>query len=330
MKIRGMKRALAALFLGLILGLGALAGMAITDSPKRPPITPGGDVVPGMADWNQAEIPPTQKISARDGAPLVYRAYAGSADKVVILVHGSTGSSFDMHKVAQALQAAGATVYSISLRGHGGSGSLNGDVSYVGQLEDDLVDLVRALKVGGDQIKRTLVGFSAGGGFTLKVAGGPQRRLFQSYMAIAPYILLDPNSPEARSNGWVSVGTRRVRVLRILDSIGLPFFQDLIVARYATEAGADDRRTPDYSYRLFVSLRVDQDWRAALARIQAPTVVLLGADDSLVQAERNGTLASFNPHIKLDVIQNMDHIEMITSPEALAAAAAAWRSLAEK
>jgi len=280
-----------------------------------------------MADWNLAEIPPVLHVGARDGAPLNYRAYPGRADRAVVLVHGSTGSSFDMHKVAQAIQASGATVYSVSLRGHGGSGTKSGDVSYVGQLEDDLVDLVRGLKLGGPDVRRTLAGFSAGGGFVLKVASGPQQGLFQSYIAIAPYIALDPNSPESRFNGWVSIGTRRIGLIRFLDSIGVPLFQDLVVARYATDAKADDRRTPEYSYRLLMSLRLDRDWRVALRRIQAPTVVLLGADDGLVKLERNSALGSFNPHIRLEVIRNMDHIEMITDAEALAEIAAAWRLL---
>ncbi len=62
----------------------------------------------------------------------------------MVLIHGSSGASISMHKSAQALQAAGATVYAVSLRGHGGSGFSNGDTSYVGQLDDDLVDFINA------------------------------------------------------------------------------------------------------------------------------------------------------------------------------------------
>ena len=51
-----------------------------------------------------------------------------------------------MLKLAQALQAAGASVYAVSLRGHGGSGTGNGDVSYIGQLDDDLADLVKGAR----------------------------------------------------------------------------------------------------------------------------------------------------------------------------------------
>ena len=37
---------------------------------------------------------------------------------------------------------AGCETYAVDIRGHGGSGT-RGDITYIGQLEDDLADLVR-------------------------------------------------------------------------------------------------------------------------------------------------------------------------------------------
>ncbi len=65
-----------------------------------------GDTLPGTESWNRAEIPEVRRIAARDGAPLTYRLYPGRADRAVVLVHGSSGSSISMHKLAQALQQA--------------------------------------------------------------------------------------------------------------------------------------------------------------------------------------------------------------------------------
>ena len=117
-----------------------------------------------------------RRVAARDGAPLTYRLYPGRADRVVVLVHGSSGASISMHASAQALQAAGATVYAISLRGHGGSGTVNGDISYRDQLDDDLVDFIKAVGLADPKIHRTLVGFSSGGGFVLRIAERPAAR----------------------------------------------------------------------------------------------------------------------------------------------------------
>jgi alpha-beta hydrolase superfamily lysophospholipase len=49
-----------------------------------------------------------------------------------------------MNPLAKALNAAGATVYAPHIRGHGESGR-RGDIDYIGQLDDDLADLMAQL-----------------------------------------------------------------------------------------------------------------------------------------------------------------------------------------
>jgi len=321
-----MRRGAAAIG-GLLLGIPAILALVIVvDSPHRPRGTADSNAPPDVATTAVVESPAAQSVTARDGALLSYRAYRGDAGRVVVLVHGSTGSSLEMNKLALALQGAGATVYSISLRGHSGSGTRAGDVSYVGQLEDDLADFAKALNIAGPGLRRTLIGFSAGGGFALKVASGPQRRLFDSYVAVAPYFVVDP-AREPRSNSWVAVATFRVRAIRLLASIGLPQFEDLMVASYAIDPKADEQRTPDYSYRLLMSLRLDRDWRAALARIESPTRIVLGADDALVKVDQASAFSSLNPRLTVLVLPALDHMDMINNPSALAEIVAIWRSL---
>jgi hypothetical protein len=111
------------LALALVLLAGAaLAAVVAFDSPRPPPVLKAGNSIPGFANWNFGELPAVSSLEARDGASLNYRLYRGRPDRVIVLVHGSSGTGLTMHKVAQALQAAGASVYAISLRGHGGSG----------------------------------------------------------------------------------------------------------------------------------------------------------------------------------------------------------------
>ena len=174
-----------------ILVLAMVAGFTAViafNAPTAPPVLAAGNSIPGIQQWNFAELPKVQTVKARDGAPLTYRLYPGRPDRAVVLVHGSSGTDASMLKLAQALQAAGASVYAISLRGHGGSGTSNGDVSYIGQLDDDLADLVKGLGLDKPGVHRTLAGFSSGGGLVLRIAGGPQAGLFDDYLAISPYI----------------------------------------------------------------------------------------------------------------------------------------------
>lgn len=313
----------------LVLAAAAtFAGVIAFSTPAELPRLAAGDTLPGTESWNRAEIPEVRRVVARDGAPLTYRLYPGRADRAVVLVHGSSGSSISMHKLAQALQQAGGTVYSISLRGHGGSGTVNGDVSYQRQLDDDLIDFVQATGLADPKIRRSLIGFSSGGGFVLRTASGPSRADFHDYLAISPYIARDAPTTRPAAGGWVSVAAPRVVALSILDGFGLPWFQGLPVLRFATTAKPSENRTPIYSFRLAAGLQLARDWRAALGRIDRPTAIVVGSKDELFYAERYAPLfAELNPKVSVVVEPGFGHLDMVADGKACTAVAALWQRL---
>ncbi len=322
------RRPLIAVGLLVVIVVGAFAAVIAFDSPKAPPVLAAGNSIPGIAQWNFAELPKAQTLKARDGAPLNYRLYPGRPDRAVVLVHGSSGTDVSMLKLAQALQAAGASVYAIDLRGHGGSGTANGDVSYLGQLDDDLADFVKGLGLDKPGVHRTLMGFSSGGGFTLRIAGGREARLFDGYLAISPYIGQDSPTNKPNAGGWAGVAVPRLIALSLLARAGLAWFQDLPVIHFATDAKPSNTRTPVYTFRLAASLQLGQDWRAVLAHIAAPTTVVIGADDELFNADQfEPMLKTVNPRINLTIVPNETHLGMIADAAAVDAVAAAWRRL---
>jgi non-heme chloroperoxidase len=323
------RRLLIAAGLLLLVVIGAFASVIAFNAPVAPPVLAAGNAIPVIAQWNFSELPKPQTLKARDGAPLNYRLYPGRPDRVIVLVHGSSGTDVSMLKLAQALQAAGATVYAISLRGHGGSGTANGDVSYLGQLDDDLADLVKGRGLDKPSIRRTLAGFSSGGGFVLRIAGGKQAGLFDDYLAISPYIGQDAPTNKPNSGGWAGVAVPRIIALSLLGGIGLPWFQGLPAIHFATDAKASNSRTPVYSFRLAASLQLGRDWRSLLARISAPTQIVVGANDELFNADRfKPMLQPINPRIGVTVVPDETHLGMIADPPATSAIAAAWRKLA--
>ena len=87
-----------------------------------------------------------------------------------------------MHALAKALRDAEVSAYVLDIRGHGGSGR-RGDIDYIGQIDDDLADFVRNLGSAKSGEVRTLIGFSAGAGFTIRFAGGPHGELFDRYIS---------------------------------------------------------------------------------------------------------------------------------------------------
>jgi pimeloyl-ACP methyl ester carboxylesterase len=312
----------------LLLVASGFGGAIAFSTPGELPRLLAGDSLPGMSTWNMAELPPVQRVAARDGAPLTYRVYPARPDRAVVLVHGSSGTNISMHKSAQALQAAGATVYSINLRGHGGSGTANGDTSYRTQLDDDLMDFIKAAGLTKSGIQKTLIGFSSGGGFVLRAASGVNRQAFDAYIAISPYVAQDAPTTRPASGGWASVAVPRVIALSILDGFGLPWFQGLPVVRFATTSGPSENRTPVYSFRLAAGLQLSRDWRREIARIDRPTIVAVGAKDELFRAEQYAPLfKELNPRLVVEVIPDLGHLDMIARERDCAAIAALWRRL---
>ena len=162
----------------------------------------------------------------------------------------------------------------------------------------------------------------------MRTASGPNRAIFDDYLAISPFIAQDSPTSRPASGGWVSVAVPRVVALSILDGFGLPWFQGLPVVRFATASAPSVNRTPVYSYRLSAGMQLVRDWRGALAGIDRPTMVVVGGNDELFYADRYKPLfADLNPRVAVTVEPGFGHLDMITDPKACAAVARLWRQL---
>ena len=94
-------------------------------------------------------------------------------------------------------QESGSTVLVPDLRGHGANRP-HGDIVYNGQLDDDMEDFVQTVKPAYPAKKWTLLGFSSGGGFALRIAGDPQGSEFDRYLLLSPFLRY--NAPTARQD----------------------------------------------------------------------------------------------------------------------------------
>jgi alpha-beta hydrolase superfamily lysophospholipase len=180
------------------------------------------------------------------------------------------------------LARAGLSVYALDVRGHGDSGA-RGQIDYVGQLEDDLEDFVHAVLPAAP---RCLCGFSAGGGFALRVAGSKRQQLFDGYLLLAPFLSQRASTYRARSGGWVSVGLPRMIGLLGLNAIGLSALNSLAVTAFALRPESRASLTPRYSYALAMNFRPHQRYRADMAAVRRPMHVLVGQHDDQFIAER--------------------------------------------
>ena len=167
----------------IVVVLGALGGVLAFDAPVKPP--PLASISDPFADVDFSDLPTVQTYAARDGAKLGYRVYEGGGTQVVVLIHGSSDDGTGMHPLAKALRDAGASVYVPVVRGHGDFGR-KGDIDYIGQLEDDLADFVAVLRPLHPNASFSLIGFSSGGGFVLRVIATPDEKLFDRFIMISP------------------------------------------------------------------------------------------------------------------------------------------------
>jgi pimeloyl-ACP methyl ester carboxylesterase len=307
------------LLFGLAGLLAVIAMIPIAVIALNAPISP-----PAMAsmttssEQGRPDFPVPRKFQARDGSSLQYRTYPAAPDKVAILIHGSAFPGTSMHALAEALRAAGVTVYVPDIRGHGGSGR-RGDIDYVGQIDDDLADFVAQLGPVKGGETRTLVGFSAGAGFTIRFAGGPYGLLFDRYVFLAP-ILPDTPTLRPRSGGWVSVSVPRVVTIASLDSVGIHAFDGYPVVNYAISPELSRWVTASYSYRLMMNFGAGSGHQVYLKNIRRPAAILVGSADEQELADQFAPyLQSLGANIPVTIVPDMKHTDMTSAPGALPA-----------
>ena len=309
-----MRRLLLAGVIGLFI-VAAVVPVAIIalSAPKSPP-----PMVSMGAPFKQIsfeDLPVPRQFKARDGSSLQYYAYPAGSDEVAVLIHGSVGPGMTMHALAKSLRAAGVTTYVLDIRGHGGSGR-RGDIDYIGQIDDDLADFVSQLGPARSGERRTLVGFSAGAGFTIRFAGGPYGLLFDRYVFLSPIL---PGAPTLRPNagGWTSISLPRIITITSLDRVGIRWFDDFPVISYAVSP-ANSQGTATYSFRLAGNFGAGRQYEAYFRNIRKPAAVLVGsADEQVVADQFVPLLQRLNLNIPVTIVPNTRHADIIASPTAL-------------
>jgi len=305
---------------------GMLVGFGDITQPKALK-----SVTDPFSQMDLSDLPRIMRYKARDGAELSYRRYEGGDAQVAVLIHGSAGSSNDMHRMAEALQQRGVTVYVPDLRGHGANYP-HGDISYLGQLDDDMADFMKAVHPRYKNAQWTLVGFSSGGGFALRIAGSePGSDLansFDRFVFLSPYLRY--NAPTVRSasprekaspeqNAWYSVSVKRIIGLSIFNSFGIHHFDGLPVLAFPVPTGIEST-TATYSFRLEENFQPRSDYRADIKAIKKPAQVFVGGQDELFLPEKFAEVFDgVRSDIPVTIVPGMGHSDMITKPEPITA-----------
>jgi non-heme chloroperoxidase len=268
-----------------------------------------------------SHMPTLKNYQGADGAELFYRAYAPQGDNnkgSAVLVHGSSGSSESMHPMATVLAAAGVQVYALDVRGHGKSGP-KGHIAFIGQLESDLQLFVKAVQPPSPS---TLIGFSSGGGFVLRVAASEMQSAFDSYLLLAPFMGHTAPNYRPDSGGWVSLGVPRIVALNILNAVGIRYWNDMPVVRFALTEEAKSYLTLEYDFNLNTNFAASQDYRQDLWNAKDEVAILAGDADELLKSQQlQGMVQSAGKDWPVQLLPGIEHIPLTLDPVALKAIA---------
>jgi len=301
-----------------IVGAAALVLAAMIATPLTSPPTLRSVAETARA-VDRSTMPGLDHFAARDGTTLTYRHYPArgpAAGPVAILVHGSSGSSPSLHALADALAAHGVETFAPDIRGHGGSGT-RGDIGYIGQLEDDMADLVAHVRRTNPDAPITLLGHSAGGGFALRLASSPIQNLFARTVLLAPYLGYDAPTNRSQSGGWASADIPRFFGIVALRKLGLDCCDALPTLAFAVPKNSESILASTYSFRLMRNFAT-RGYKDDLAAATKPVTLIAGADDELMLPTNYAdAVHAVKPSVEVKLIAGINHMGIVSAPKAV-------------
>ena len=250
-------------------------------------------------------------FSARDKKELFYRLIKSPKKKqtLVIILHGS--SYHGSYLVPLGLQLhENADICIPDIRGHGKSGQL-GTCAYIGQLEDDLSDLIKKLSSKSSYKKIVIVGHSSGGGLAIRFASGKYKDLAHQLILLSPAIITAPtmNTPGAKS--WAQVNKIKLMELLALNAIGISRFNTTVVVRINKKQDqCDGSETMSYDYNLSVSMHPRIPYHKDLKTVAEKTTLLVGELDEI-----NNPYAFENlfPKKTVKILPDTGHLDIVNN-----------------
>ncbi|WP_136637481.1 alpha/beta hydrolase [Pseudooceanicola onchidii] len=299
---------------------GAIAlGLILSDRPKGPSGAAGLDfdrITGGVAPL------PVATARLRDGSTTLVRHLTGpEGAPLVVLVHGSGWDGGQFDAMAAGLSRV-ADVLVPDLRGHGAAPDRRGDVDYIGQMEDDLVDLL-TLYIRYENQKVVLLGHSSGGGLVIRFANGAYGPMMDRAVLLAPFVQYDAPMTRKNSGGWARPLMRRIVGLSMLNGVGIHALDHLVAMEFnmpqlVLDGPQGHRATTAYSWRLNQGYAPRRDWQADVAAL--PDFLLIaGAEDEAFVAEGYApAFSAVTDRGRYEVLPGIGHLDVVNDPQVIA------------
>jgi alpha-beta hydrolase superfamily lysophospholipase len=261
-----------------------------------------------------------QQFTMRDGETLFARRFPAESDVTILLLHGVTSDSAAFNVSARMLhQASGAGVVALDLRGHGQSGGAVGDVDYIGQYQDDVADVIGAIRNDKPNGRLILAGHSMGGGIALQFAQLPDKPSVDGYLLFAPHLgtnaptMPQPNPEMAEAAAAYSqLHVPRLIGLIMLNQVGIKSFHHLDTLFF----NLTDEVTHTYTFRATANSS-PQDYAAALTAVNAPMLVVVGSNDEAFVADQFPTAVAEHSDGEAHIIDGENHNSILESAAAM-------------
>ena len=269
-------------------------------------------------------LPGLIKFTARDGTNLHYRHYPAESDTAVILLHGSGSHSRYFLPLAMHLSGQGdAQVFTPDLRGHGKNPVRRGDIDYIDQLEDDVMDFISYMRETYSINKIVIGGHSSGGGLALRFAGSQYGNEAQGYVLLSPFLRHDAPTMRTNAGGWARPYIKRTIGLSILNGFGIRWLNGLdVIAFNMPQAFRDGTETLVYTYRLNTGY-APRDYAADLRAIEVPLLVVVGtADEAFDAAQFEPTISQY-AEAEVVLFEGVSHMGVVVG-EAVRSTLADW------
>jgi non-heme chloroperoxidase len=298
-----------------VIYFGIVAVLILTGKPKKPDPAQRGPAFDELF-FDYSSLPELKRFTARDGTQLAYRHYSSDSGKIFILLHGAGWHSRYFLPLAEFISSKGlAQVYTPDLRGHGLSPKRRGDVDYIGQMEDDVADLIAIIEKNNPKSMLIVGGHSSGGGLAIRFAGSQYGKKAQAYLLMSPFLKYNAPTTRPNSGGFAMPYTGRIIGLVMLNNIGIRWFNYLTVMRFnMPEKARDGTETPSYSYRLTTAYAPD-DYEKDLSAITQPLLVVAGTkDETMIYCQYEPVISRYTK-VQVKLLQGVTHMGLVVSPE---------------
>lgn len=312
--------ALRSIGISIAIFFGIALGLIVSQRPGTI-VADGGLDFEGLMAQDAGVALPMVRDKARDGAEMISGHLAGpEGAPLLVLVHGSGWHGAQFDRLAHRL-AATAEVLVVNLRGHYNGAGARGDVSYVGQLEDDLADLIKARAKLGQKV--VLGGHSSGGGLVVRFAGGAHRELIDGAVLLAPFLKYNAPTTLKDAGGWAHPLMRRIIGLSMLNMARVRALDHLVAIEFAMPDAVRNgptgaQATLAYSWRLNLSYAPRNAYLVDVAALPKFQLIVGAQDESFVAQDYKPLMSGVTDAGQYHVIEGVGHLGVVDAPQTAA------------